>query len=203
VLPFARLNLRWNPFGEVPSRERGRLAVVGFDIERIIAQLSAPGFAIELLGPCGRGKSTHLHALHTRFPKVPVTYVDIGARPRIPRAPVVFVDESQHLSLRARRRLFGRRASFVLATHESHAAELAAAGVHCETFRVGGVDELRVREMVARRLEWARLGPGPLPTVPEAMLQELAREHTDDLRAVGDALYDWVQVLKRRAHGEL
>ena len=203
MLPFARLNLRWNPFGEVPARHRGRLAVVGFELEQVAAQLSEPGFALQLLGECGRGKSTHLHALHARFPNMPVTYVDVGARPRIPRAPLVFIDESQHLTARARRRLFRRRASFVLATHVCHADELAAAGHRVETFRVGGVDEDRVREMVARRLEWARLGPGPLPAIPDALLRELAAEHGDDLRGLGDALYDWIQARKRQINGVL
>lgn len=197
MLPFARLNLRWNPFGEVPERDRGRLAVVDRDLSRVVTRLAAPGFAVELLGDCGRGKSSHLYAirdaLRERFGALPVTYVDIGARPDTPRAPVVLVDESQHLSPWARRRLFARRASFVLATHESHAGELRRAGVHCETWRVGGPDAARLRAMVDRRVAWARLAPGPLPEVPDALLASLTRAHGDDLRAIGDALYDWFQ----------
>lgn len=206
MLPFAPLNLRWNPFGEVPQRDRGRLAVIDADLSPIVARLQEPGFALELVGHCGRGKSSHLYALHdalrSHFVALPVTYVDIGARPHIPNAPVVLVDESQHLSRWARRRLFRRRASFVLATHDSHAAELCRAGISSETWRVGGLDPARLREMVRRRIEWARLGPGPLPAVPGALLDALSQAHGDDLRAIGDALYDWFQRRKEDALGE-
>ncbi len=204
MFPFAGLNLRWNPFGEVPQHERGQLAVPAFDVAAAAANLRKGGFALELIGPSGRGKSTHLHAVHRHFTRMPVTYIEIGVRRmRIPQAPVVFVDESQRLSFRARRRLFRRRVSFVLATHESHVAELEEAGVRAQRVRVGGVDARRVRAMVTRRIEWARLAPGALPTVPSEHLTALAQEHRDDLRALGDALYDWFQVRKESRLGAL
>ena len=63
-LPFAHLNLRFNPFGEATPEERAKLAVV--DIERFAQRLCAPGFAVQFIGEHGRGKSTHLLALHAR-----------------------------------------------------------------------------------------------------------------------------------------
>jgi hypothetical protein len=86
------------------------------------------------LGDCGRGKSTHLHALHAQYPDVPLTYVGPGERPRIPAAPVVFVDEVQRLSRRRRARLFRRRASFVLTSHEDHGHELEPGTQHTDPF---------------------------------------------------------------------
>ena len=193
---FTELNLRWNPFGEVPKDQRGTLAVIGPCIDHVVERLSQPGFALQLMGRQGRGKSTHLHAIHTRFSWLPVSYVEPDSKLHIPHAEVVFVDESQRLTARARRRLFRRRASFVLATHQNHEEELRDAGLCVETIRVGSSDPRSLRAMVDRRIEWARLAPGPLPAVPDCLLQQLSNKHHDDLRAICDALYDHMQQRK-------
>lgn len=200
---FAPLNLRWNPFGEVPPERRGALTVPTLDIEACALRLARPGFAVELLGAEGRGKSSHLLALRDRFPGRPVTYVEIGARPRVPRADVVFVDEAQRLAPLERARLFAREASFVLATHDSLGGELRAAGVEVLTHRVEALGPEQLAAFVERRLEWARLRPGPLPSVPLELLARLSREHGTDLRALGDALYVYFQRERDRARGAL
>jgi len=192
-LPFARANLRWNPFGEVPEAERGALTVPCFDVDAEVHALASPGHAVELVGDCGRGKSMHLLALHDHFSDSPMTRVDPGERPSIPRADVVFVDESQRLSRAVRRRLFSRRASFVLATHESHAEELREAGVACRSFAVARTDVTHLRAIVQRRIEWARRGPGALPSVPTTLLEELSKRFADDLRGIEGALYTHFQ----------
>lgn len=194
VFPFAQLNLRRNPFAELTERDRARAAVVELDVDALSARLARPGFAVQLLGEAGRGKSTHLGVLHARFAALPRTYLPAEPPlPSIPVAPVVFVDESQRLSRRSRARLFARGASFVLATHECHERELTSAGLHVVTHRVGGLELARLRAIVARRMELARLGAGPLPTLPTSVLEEQLRRHGDDLRAIGDELYGWVQ----------
>ncbi len=194
LFPFARLNLRRNPFAELADRDRPRAAVVELDVDALVARLARPGFAVELLGEAGRGKSTHLSVLHARFPSMPRTYLpEEPPLPSIPHAAVVFVDESQRLSRSERARLFAREASFVLATHECHERELRDAGLEVCTHHVGGLDLARLRAIVARRIELARLGAGPLPTIPALVLEEQLRIHGDDLRAIGGDLYDWVQ----------
>lgn len=197
ILPFAVLNLRWNPFGEVPECDRGALTVPRFDVATEAARLAEPGHAIELVGERGRGKSMHLRALHDRYPDTPVTRIDPGERPPIPEARVVFVDESQQLDGRALRRLLSRRASFVLATHASHAGELRRAGLAFRSVAVGASEGPHLRAIVARRLEWARRGPGPLPAVADALLESLLSRHGDDARAIEDELYDHFQRRRR------
>jgi hypothetical protein len=195
------MNLRWNPFGEVPERDRGALAIVDMDTPALAARLAQPGFAVELVGACGRGKSMHLHALRAHLGGAPVTLVHEDPRPPIPEAPVVFVDESQRLAKRVRRALFRRRASFVLATHESHADELAEAGIEWVTIAVGGAPSPeKLRAIVARRIAWARRAEGPLPDVAPALLEALSARHGDDLRAIEDALYDHFQAMREPRH---
>jgi len=202
-LPFASLNLVRNPFGEPEDDERGALAVVDIDVLRLAKRLSRPGFAVELAGRCGRGKSTHMRTLHAHFPDVPYTLVEEGTVPPIPEAPVVFVDEVQRLPPRVRRRLFRRRASFVLGTHSVHGGELDAAGVTHQRIEVGGLTRDKLMRVVARRVEWARRGPGPVLTPPAELLESLHETHGDDLRAIGDALYDWVQRRRDETDGRL
>src|SRR5690554_1355824 len=173
-LPFVHLNLRWNPFGEVPIEERGRLAVL--DIERFIPRLAKPGFAVEFVGECGRGKSTRLRYLWDHFEGAPFMRVaelpqvgvfknlfsknkppihgklpkDILATP----VPLLFLDEAQFLSRRQRRRLLKPQSSFAVATHESLAADFERAGLEYESVAVGGISAERVDEIIRRRIEW-------------------------------------------------
>ena len=107
-LVFAQLNLRWNPFGEPAPEDIASLAVV--DVEAYVERLRRPGYAVQYLGEAGRGKSTHLIALHRFFPDMPYLKFPENAKiPRIPHAPVLFLDEAQRLPPGLRRRIFSRR----------------------------------------------------------------------------------------------
>ncbi|WP_168210548.1 hypothetical protein [Persicimonas caeni] len=194
-LPFAHLNLRRNPFGEVPPEERGRLAVV--DVERFVPKLAAPGFVVEFVGDCGRGKTTHLRALWDRSPNAPFVKVPEKARGfDVPDAPLVFVDEAQFLGRWQRRRTFRGERSFAVGTHESLAKVYERAGLDWIMIEVGGVDAERVRQMIERRLEWARREPGPLPQVTNAAIAAMLERHGDDLRAIEHHLYEVFQRLE-------
>ena len=174
--------------------DRPALAVVDVDLDAIAKRLAEPGFAVVFLGRAGRGKTTHLRALHARFSDLPYTYLpEDGQLPGIPRADVVFIDEVQRLAPARRERLFRRKASFALASHAVHTTELRGAGLDVEVFRVGGLTPERLQRYVERRIEWARRAPGPLPEVPRPLLVRLRAHYGDDLRAIEDALYDWVQ----------
>ncbi len=64
--PFARLQLFRNPFGELTVAERAELAVI--DTERYLQWLThSPRAALQVIGPCGHGKSTHLRALQAAW----------------------------------------------------------------------------------------------------------------------------------------
>lgn len=95
-LAFEELNLRRNPFGEPAPEEMAALTVV--EVEQYVEQLSRPGFAVQYLGEAGRSKSTHLRGLHRFFPDIPYLKFPENTRiPKIPHAPVLFLDETQRL----------------------------------------------------------------------------------------------------------
>lgn len=196
-LPFANLNLRRNPFGEPADEERADLAVVECGlIDRLEQSLSDPGFAVQFMGDCGRGKSTHLHALRARFPGAPYLYFAEGEKPPpIPRASVLFLDETQRLPWHTRGRVFRWDVALVLGTHRDHSRELARAGRKVETVRLAGLTTPTLRRIIERRIEWARRGPGPVPSLGPGSVARLHGRFNGDLLAIEDHLYDVFQTL--------
>lgn len=201
ALPFEHLNLRRNPFGELPVAARAALAIVDVSPE-LVARVRGGRFALLFVGPPGRGKTTHLDALAALLPGAPLVRVPIDAPPPpMPDAPVLLVDELHFVPPRARARLLARGPGLVATTHGDHARELARAGLPHTLVPVGGLTPGRLLAVVERRVEWARRGPGPVPRLGPATAAALVARHGDDLRAIIDTLYDVVQALP--APGEL
>ncbi len=194
-LAFEQLNLRWNPFGEPAPEDIASLAVV--DVVAHVERLRKPGFAVQYLGEAGRGKSTHLMALHGFFPDMPyLRFPENTKIPRIPRAPVLFLDETQRLPRGLRGRIFSRKGSFVIGTHEDHSPELAWAGIELVSIHLSGMTAKRLEEIIERRLEWARRGPGPLPCLSASKITQLIEAYNDDLSAILGSLYEEFQVIQ-------
>ncbi|NQU22809.1 MAG: hypothetical protein HQ567_16140 [Candidatus Nealsonbacteria bacterium] len=194
-LPFAHLNLRRNPFGELEPAEQAELAVV--DVQRHVERLRRPGYAVQFLGDRGRGKTTHLLAIRRHFPDAPYVHIGEGQRPRIPKGHPLFVDEIQRFSPWRRRRLFRRPVSLALGTHEDLQAELAASGFDVETVWAGAMlDADRLCQMAARRIESARRAPGPLPQLSFVTARAMIDRFDDNLRGIHACLYDWFQNLR-------
>jgi len=198
--PFAKLHLGRNPFGALPEEDRGRLIVPVLELAELAGWIQHPRRAVEFIGDCGRGKSAHLHALRhelrLRGTRHPITHLRPAEPARaklIPAATVVLVDESQMLSTKERRRLFRRPVSFGLGTHESHATELAKLGIECRSVDIRSPDLSTLREIVRRRVEWAKWGEGEPPRVSDVTLDALHQAYGTDLRAIEGALYDIYQ----------
>ena len=193
-LPFAHLNLRCNPFGELEPSLRAELAVV--EVAPWVRRLKRPGYAVQFVGDRGRGKTTHLLAIGRHFPDAVYVHVGEGERPRIPRGHPLLIDEIQRLPPRRRRRVFRRRVSLAIGSHQDVRAELVAAGFDVETVDVGGlVDARRLREILSRRIEAARRRPGPIPQITSPTAHALIDRFGDDLRAIEWHLYDLFQNL--------
>jgi hypothetical protein len=201
-LPFEHLNLRRNPFGELTLEERGRLAVA--DLKPLAERLAAPPFVLQVIGECGRGKTSLLVGLRARFPGAPYIYLpEDGPLPRLPKAQVLFVDETQRLSRWTRRRLFRRGIALAIGTHLDHSPELRRAGVPFQTVRVGGADPEHVARIVTGRIEAMRRAPGPVPTLAPAQIAALVDRFGDDLRAIEHYLYRVFQRLEGIGHVEV
>ncbi len=193
-LPFAHLNLCRNPFGELDPTERAALAVV--DVEEYVRRLAQPGYAVQFTGDKGRGKTTHLLAVMRHFPRAAYVHICEGQRPRIPHGQPLLIDEIQRLPPRRRRRVFRRGVSLAIGTHEDVSRELVRAGYEVDSVSPAEMlDPRRLHQILNRRIQWVRRGPGPVPQVELETAAAMIDRFGDDVRAIELYLYDLFQNL--------
>lgn len=195
-LPFIHLNLRYNPFGELPLSERPHLAVI--DPEPFLALLAAERATLQFMGDKGRGKTTHLLTLRSLRPGPYIHLPEDGPHPAVPATePLLYLDESQRLGFWGRRRLFHGAGRLVLGTHTDHTRALRRAGRPVTTVHVGAdLTAERLGAIVSRRIEAARRAEGPVPYVAESGLHQLLARFGNDLRAIEHHLYERLQGLE-------
>jgi hypothetical protein len=195
-LPFAHLNLRFNPFGEATLDDRPSLAVV--DLPRLL-----PGERVQFVGDCGHGKTTHLLALWAATPGAVYERLDEGqdrCRGPLPPEGLFLLDEAQRLRPALLRALLKRPGAIAFGTHEDLSG---AAGRRITAVSLGVLDVARLGRIVERRIEWARRAEGPVPEVDAGALAALIDRHGSDVRAIEGALYDAIQSMRRPGRVEV
>lgn len=188
-LAFSHLNLRVNPFGEPSVEDRARLALVDCDS-------LAEGEIVQFIGESGRGKTTHLLALASRHEDAVYEKLEEGQDRWVATPPLnapFLLDEAQRARPEHLRALLSSGRTLALGTHDDLCG-LAPCPIH--TVRVGGVGAEKLAAIVARRIDWARRGPGPVPSVSRSALTALQTRHRDDVRGIIGELYDVFQTLR-------
>ena len=202
TLPFVHLNLRFNPFGELPLKYRAELAVI--EIAPLLEHLERPRAVLQLIGDKGRGKTTHLLTLKACFPEAGYVHFPEDERPPVPEGNPLILDEAQRIPWWQRRQLFQRPVPLILGTHRDFTRQLQRLGRDVKTIMAGHkTDRQRLDKILRQRIEFARRNPGPLPTVPLATIDKLLDQHGDDIRAIEGHLYDLFQHLERPCHVEM
>ncbi|MBI5209411.1 MAG: hypothetical protein HY927_05490 [Elusimicrobia bacterium] len=176
ALPYGKLNLRRNPFGELEADDWAALALPAVDLDDVARRLREPGFRVQFVGPSGSGKTTHLLALQARLPEARYARCDSG-RP-LAKAAILLLDEA---------RGFPRGGgSCALGVHE----KIAGCAM---TVELGAVPLDRLDLIVRSRVERFRRGDGPVPEVCLSRLGALLERHGGDLRLVFAELYEDIQ----------
>ncbi|MEZ0295208.1 MAG: hypothetical protein ACAI35_02000 [Candidatus Methylacidiphilales bacterium] len=216
VLPFSRLNLFRNPFGELTLRERAELAVPLPEVTAALRDRPPGPFALQFLGHPGRGKTTHMMALRLRYPQAPYIYLpEHGPLPRLPLGPripgfhdpqpVLFVDETQRLPASTRRRLFsppgmlgtGGPDLLIVGTHEDHSAEFAAAGRAFVGIHIRGITAEHLAKIFRLRIQACiRDKSKPVPFLDTPAILWLIQTYRDDIRGMEHHLYACFQSAK-------
>ncbi len=198
-LPFAHLNLRFNPFGEMPLEKRALLAIV--EIDDVLSELRDDSVAFQFIGDRGRGKTTHLMAIKSHFQQSAYVHIPEDSRPPIPIGNPLFVDEIQRLNWFQRAKIFRRKVPLVLGTHTNYETQLRVMGRRAITIEVGGrLDGKKLQRITQHRIEHARRDSGAVPRLTPETINFLIDRYQDDVRAIEGHLYDVFQQLKEPGH---
>ena len=207
---FERLNLRRNPFGELPREERAAIACADTAGPAAFLRGARQGErrALQLVADHGRGKSSLLMAVHAReFPDAPYTQLRLGSPVPEGGAPLQFVDSIENLSWLGRRKLYSRCQVLACTTHRDLGGELRRAGFGVVSLNIGieSVDDLsrivearisaaalQTKALSAVSLPDSTLLSGGSPLIPRPSrrrLEDLFEEYGDDVRSIEHALY--------------
>ncbi|MFG0262411.1 MAG: hypothetical protein ACF788_08470 [Novipirellula sp. JB048] len=184
TLPWAWCNLRRNPFGELTRQERAELAVV--DVAELASHAQRPQMALQLIGQCGRGKTTRMLALLRHLPDACYVYLEedlpCGA---IAEGDPLLIDEAQRLPRKVMQQVFAVGLPLVLATHRDLTRALKKAGYRVTTYHLGDTNDARlVLEAANRRIEASRLAPGSVPNLSLPDANELVSRFGSDIRGI-------------------
>ena len=196
ALPFAHLNLRRNPFGELTRDERPQLAVV--DIQEALDHLTQPRSSVQFVGEKGYGKTTHLLAIARHFPDCSYVYIPEGQRGVIPAVgEPLLIDEAQRLTWTQRWSVLSSGRRLILGTHQDMAKALSRARRPVLTLAADRLtDAVRVHTILNTRIQFARRAAGPIPSITEATASRLFAQFGSDLRSIEHSLYHVFQELR-------
>jgi hypothetical protein len=194
-LPFAHLNLRRNPFGELTRDERTQLAVV--EIQEALAHLTQPRASVQFVGEKGFGKTTHLLAIARHFPESAYVHIPEGQSCVIPdHGEPLLIDEAQRLTRTQRWSLLRSERRLVLGTHQDFAKALSRAKRPVLTLAADRLtDAARVCTILNSRIQFARRDAGPIPSVTEETASRLLARFGSDVRSIEHSLYHVFQEL--------
>ena len=189
VSPYVRFNLRRNPFGELTWEERAELAVV--ETQPWVDFLRRPATAVQFIGPCGHGKTTHLLAIARSTPDAVYVHIpEVGPRPATPKRRPLLIDEAQRLGFWQRHRVFSRGGPLVLGTHDDLSRSLRRSGLDVVTVDVAADrSPERLMLILNRRIEASRLTAADTPRIDLAHAVSLRREFGSDMSKMEQHLY--------------
>ncbi len=193
-LPFAHLNLRFNPFGELTREQRAVTAIV--ELDDIPEHFSKSRIAIQFIGEHGRGKSTHLIALHKRLKHSPYTQIHIGDKPTFSNDDIQFIDSIEMLPAARRKKIYRSTNILAITTHNDLTNELQAAGFEVISKRITVDNEQHIKKIFDKRIELARRNTGSLPDIDINTVRTLITNFNDDIRAMEHHLYEVFQQLQ-------
>jgi GTPase SAR1 family protein len=199
-LPYEHLNLRFNPFGELPNEERCLCSVV--DCDDWVHFLQEKNRAIQFIGKSGCGKTTcclslQHHFSHSEYYRIPC---DGRLHYRLKGDPIV-LDELQFTSERMKLRIFRNHRRLIIGTHTDLNSELHKAGFDVLTIYPEQLLSLSsLHSIVNRRIEFARRAEGEIPVITIETVNTLYSRHAGNVRAVEHELYKRFQILQRVEH---
>ncbi len=196
ALSFENLNLRFNPFGELSSLERKQVAYV--NIDGLAGYMADERTCIQFIADHGRGKTTHLLALHKQCEEFPFIRLHIDEVPKFEVADKYFIDSIENLSLFQRLKVYKKYKRLAVTTHRDLSWELRLSGFKVKTICVSTQSTQALLCIFQRRIEFARRNAGKVPELTVQQVDGLKLRYGDDIRSMEDELYEYFQNLREK-----
>lgn len=169
----ARAGLRFNPFGTLSAEEFLEATLPGLPPP-------APGACARWVAAHGRGKTSCLCHWARALPGARLVRGGREAWPGLSACGALLLDGAETCASLPLR----EAAAVPTLVRSSHRDLSRALGRPVQTVDLPRLELPWLEALVARRVAFARLGSGPVPEVPRAVLEALLLRHGDDLRAL-------------------
>ncbi len=193
-LPYATLNLRFNPFGELDREQLIDTAMPRCDFDYLVEHLREEHTAVQFMGPAGSGKSTHLLCLANRYPEFTYVHLPEHEKRVVPVCEDLMIDEAQRLGLRQRHRLWRGARRMVLGTHVCLQKSLRASGFRVRTIQLDQAPTTEwLQQTINRKISAARRHAGDIPYIDRGQAVRLLHKFGNNVRALNHYLYERFQ----------
>lgn len=143
-----------------------------------------------MVGPKGRGKTTHLRALHSYLNIG--EYISLNHQNKLidcKEKGIYFIDSIHHLPFSERLRLWRSNSSFVITTHITKSPEFLIGRRKYESIQIGQKSFENLKRIVSKRIAMAaKINPKDV-LLNERHLKELLKKHKTNTRGIINQLY--------------
>lgn len=205
---YTQLNLRYNPFAYLNDEELLEVTEDRINLEAIADKIdSSDSCLVQFYGKKGRGKSTHLQALHKHyFPEATFYKLQKNGKISIEKTEgILFIDSFQLLSLKNQLELLNSQQKLIIGAHHSCSILNFKQRQYHQKINFSDLKtEINfINEMVNSRMKLARLHPEkPIPKLKNSLLEELHDQYQNNLRGIQESLYEFFLHPKKQ-HYEL
>ena len=195
ALPYSQLNLTRNPFGELSTDERIRVACLRS--EEMMDFLKQPKSCLQFLGEKGRGKTTHLLFLRRKLKAGSYVHYEEHEKTTVPDDTILILDEFQRLGRTKWRQAYRKANTLLLGTHQDYSHEIQRAGFKVKTIHVPiRLTATWLCEIAQKRIEEFRRNDGRIPHLRIQEAEALLSDYGSNLRSIFSHLYDCIQHLQ-------
>ncbi|WGH75304.1 hypothetical protein P8625_14700 [Tenacibaculum tangerinum] len=193
---YQKLNLKYNPFSFLNRNELLLTTVERINLTNLASEIKRNDTCfVEFIGRKGRGKSTLLNLLYTKYlPEA--TFIPLKTKnftPILVTEGILIIDSFQKLSIKNKHHLLNNQKKIIVASHYSHKILLHQNKSFTKkiNFNTLGVDIDLLEKIVKNKIQLASLDHQKAsPKIPREFLKSLLKKHGNNLREIQLSLYE-------------
>ncbi|SEL22000.1 hypothetical protein SAMN04487910_2058 [Aquimarina amphilecti] len=183
-----------NPFGGIDDEELLDIIDPKHSFEKLIQTLNQDSpIIIQFVGRKGRGKTTHLRALHQLIPEAEMHFLNRSTYKWIVdnTNKYTFIDSVHHISWRKRLQLWRNYSlSYVITTHIPRDLEFLFCKRKYKTFYFNGITPEKLEIIIKKRISQFSYIKYQDILLNQTILNQLIQKFGDNIRAILNFLYD-------------